>query len=76
MELSKNMVGKLFFCHTIYNTTRVMRYGYHRKYNPDNWGELTVIPTNVIWVGWRDNKNGRFYREDEILSWEETHETN
>lgn len=59
-------VGELYICETIHGSIRIMRYGYHRKNNQDNWGIL-VIPTCINWFGWRDHVNGRFVRPEEIL---------
>lgn len=67
----KAKIGGLYLCETIHGSIRLMRFGNHRKHNQDNWGPLTVIPTNIDWFGWRDHINGRFVRPEEILSYTE-----
>jgi hypothetical protein len=63
------VAGKLYIGRT-HGNTRILRYGYHRRNNDKIWGELTVIPTSVSWVGWRDHLNFNFLRPEEVASYQ------
>jgi hypothetical protein len=64
--------GKRYLCTTIHKSRRICRFGYHRKNNYKNWKKPPEgsFP-KLIWVGWRDDKNGRFLRPEEVISYEE-----
>lgn len=60
--------GKKYLCKTIHGSCRVLRYGYHRKNNPNNWRKPPLgMRTNTHWVGWRDDENWRFIRFEEVV---------
>lgn len=70
--LREPAAGTLYLCETIHGSTRACRFGFHRKRNPSNWHEPpTVGSTSVIWHEWRDDTNGRFLRNDEVVSFVE-----
>lgn len=66
------VAGALYLCTTLHQTTRVCRYGFHRKRDPESWGKPPASGNkSVVWQGWRDHKSGRFIRDEEILSFVE-----
>ena len=59
--------GLKYLCQTEHGTSRVLRYGYHRKNNPDNWTKPPIGQRpSLLWFGWRDDVNGRFLRFEEV----------
>lgn len=61
--------GKKYLCKTAHGTSRVLRYGYHRKNNQDNWTKPPLgRRVSLLWVGWRDDENFRFLRFEEVTT--------
>lgn len=67
------VAGKLYRCALKHGTSRICRYGYHRKNNDRNWGDPPAdeCRPSCLWYGWRDHGNYRFIREEEVLSFVE-----
>ena len=67
------VAGKLYRCALKHGTTRICRYGYHRKNNDRNWDDPPAgsCRPSCLWYGWRDHGNYRFIREEEVLSFVE-----
>jgi hypothetical protein len=67
------VAGKLYCCVLTHGTTRICRYGYHRKNNDRNWSNPPAgSPSpSFVWYGWRDHENYRFIREEEVVSFVE-----
>lgn len=61
--------GEKYLCRLAHGTQRVLRYGFHRRNNPDNWKPPAEGQRpSLLWVGWRDDVNGRFVRHEEVLA--------
>lgn len=59
--------GVKYLCQTAHGTSRVLRYGYHRKNNQNNWSKPPVGQRpSLLWFGWRDDLNGRFLRFEQV----------
>ena len=72
MTITAPEAGKLYQCVLAHGTTRLCRYGYHRKNIDRNWGlPPTGMRPTCVWFGWRDNDNFRFVREEEVVSFTE-----
>lgn len=63
------VAGKLYRCSLKHGTTRICRYGYHRKNNDHIWYDPPGDSRpSCLWYGWRDHENWRFIRGEEVLS--------
>lgn len=59
--------GKKYLCKTTQGTSRVLRYGYHRKNHSENWTKPPLgRRVSLLWIGWRDDDNLRFLRFEEV----------
>lgn len=75
--------GALYTAVLFDGRTRILRYGYHRKNNLNNWSrpELWgrqpdgnyIAGPSCVWVGWRDHESLRFYRPEQVVSYDRLH---